>query len=367
MIQEFKKNVLRLFEEIVTNKCTDNIPNVNDLLSVLQRKVTCPISIIKDVGYTRIVYYNVTIDVPNDLSSMLIVYNSDYTMTLENLPCSDVHQLSEFILALERDILKWRHIWIAYDLLCKKKMTINEQIRAAMHAMRTQWLSRQDRIDTQTIEQYRIRYYNLKACQLMLDMENPFWENKATEQEILDECCLLHVNPPIEAWCEEFSELVDRCNQLRDEKERRIEEQKRQREKQRHLIRLKKLKLETLIKTIEFHDGFHVSVESHEFDKGSEITICFEIHKKYIPHFIYNEHNDRSIPKIIDAIKRINDIMPDLNNTIKYGTSSSIAEQNYFVEKIYHIISELERCEAIGNRVGTPSFTLQSLLLQSYP
>jgi hypothetical protein len=61
---------------------------------------------------------------------MDIAYNSDYQMTFHDLTSCDLHQLSEFILALERDIPKWRHIWVADDKLRKEHgvqwVSINE-------------------------------------------------------------------------------------------------------------------------------------------------------------------------------------------------------------------------------------------------
>ena len=344
MVQEFTKNIQRLFTEIVADKPKKCVHNADELLAVLQRKVTLPVSVIKEGKHIRLVYDNVTVELQHDLSSMLIVYNSDYQMTLDGLSSCDIHQLSEFVLSLERDIPKWQHIWMAESKVCKMRLHMQDRVKSIMSEMRTVWESPYP-IKDNLIQQYRLRYYNLKACQLMLNIGNPYWENKTTEQEILEECRLYHINAPIESWCEEYDELLNQCNKLRDERERELEEWERQQEKECHLAQLKKLKLQAFIKTIEFHPEFSVTVYNiFEYPRPVApilFGVDFTIKKDPTPYRAYYKDFDRLFPKITDAIKRINDIMPDLNNTLKDNTRFYQAKDNRFAVQICKIIDEL--------------------------
>ena len=345
MVQEFTKNIQRLFTEIVADKHQTCAHNADELLAVLQRKVTFPVSVIKDGKHIRLVYDNVTVELRHDLSSMLIVYNSDYQMTLDDLSSCDIHQLSEFVLSLERDLPKWQHIWMAESKVCKMRLHMRDRVKSIMSEMRTVWKENPYPIKDNLVQQYRLRYYNLKACQLMLTIGNPYWENKATEQEILEECRRYHINAPIESWCEEYDELLNQYNKLRDERERELEEWKRQHEKECHLAQLKKLKLLAFIKNMEFHPEFSVTVYNiSEYPRPVApilFGVDFTIKKDVIPYRAYYTDFDKLFPKITDAIKRINDIMPDLNSTLKDDTPFYYAKDNQFAVQICKIIEGL--------------------------
>ena len=345
MVQEFTKNIRRLFTEIATEKHQEHTSDAAELLAVLQRKVTLPISVIRNSEHIRLVYDNVTVELRHDPSSMQIVYNSDYQLTLDDFSSYDVHQLAEFVLSLERDIPRWRHIWMAESKVCKMRLRMQDRVKSIMREMRTVWQENPYPIKDNLIQQYRLRYYNLKACQLMLNIGNPYWENKTTEQEILEECRLYHINAPIESWCEEYDELLNLCSKLRDERERKLEEWKRQQEKECHLAQLKKLKLQAFIKTMEFHPEFCVTVYNI-FEYPSPVApilfgIDFTIKKAPTPYRAYYKDFDRLFPKITDAIKRINDLMPYLNNTLKDNTRFYHATDNRFAVQICKIIDEL--------------------------
>lgn len=351
MVQEFTKNVRRLFTEIATKKHQEHTPDAAELLAVLQRKVTLPINVIRNSEHIRLVYDNVTVELRHDLSSMQIVYNSDYQLTLDDLSSYDVHQLAEFVLSLERDIPRWRHIWMAENKVSKMRLRMEERMKSIMREMRTVWQENPYPIKDNQIQQYRLRYYNQKACQLMLNIGNPYWENKATEQEIFEECQLYHVDPPMETWCEEFSQLTDQCNKQRNEKERKKEEQACQQDKLCHLIQLKKQKIQALIKTMEFHPGFSVAVRTNAVGPRKIVgayvyNIDFCINQDKMHYFIRYKDIDKFISMMTDAIKRINDIMPDLNSTLKddtllYLNWFGIERNNRFADQISKIIEEL--------------------------
>ena len=344
MIKEFSDNVQRLFDETVKDKSVQTNQSAPDLLDVLLRKVTQPIQVFKDDTCVRAIYYNVSVSLANDLSSMGIAYNSDYQMTLHSLTSCDLHQSSEFILALERDIPKWRHIWVADDKLRKEKAKIGERVVSSLQQFRYDLMSGQMHDDEKRIERFRIKYYNLKACKMCLDNDNPFWENKKTEAEILEECRTLHMDPPMEQWYSDFTDFVDRCKKMRDERDRKREEQKREQEKIRHLIRIKQLKLEALINSIELHDHFSVTVEQRLLNdhvrffrsrpipsKDGHFEIIFKINDASTRVSVKFNDVDRCTPAIISAIKRINDMIPELRNTlINDGSQCYLAGEEMF-------------------------------------
>ena len=329
MIKEFLENVQRLYDETVQDKSVRTNQSAADLLDVLLRKVTQPIQVFKDNTCVRAIYYNVSVSLANNLSSMDIAYNSDYHTTFHDLTSCDLHQLSEFILALERDIPKWRHIWVADDKLRKEKAKIGERVVSSLQQFRYDLMSGQMHDDEKRIERFRIKYYNLKACKMCLDNDNPFWENKKTEAEILEECRTLHMDPPMEQWYSDFTDFVDGCRQMRDERDRKREEQKRKLEKLRHLVRIKQLKLEALINAIEFHDHFSVTVELRFLDshvrsfgrrpipsRDSYFELIFKINDVSTRFSININDVERCTPAVISAVKRVNDMIPELSDTL---------------------------------------------------
>ena len=346
MIKEFSDNVQRLFDETVQDKSVRTNQFAADLLDVLHRKVTQPIRVFKDRTCVRAIYYNVSVTVANDLSRMSIAYNSDYQMTFHDTASCDLHQLSEFILALERDIPKWRHIWVADDKLRKEKAKIGERLESSLKQFRYDWMSGQMYDDEKRIERFRIKYYNLQACKMCLDNDNPYWENKKTEAEILEECRTLHMDPPMEQWFNDFTDFVDRCKQMRDERDRKIEEQKREQEKLRHITRIKQLKLEALINSIELHDHFTVTVEQRltgghvRFfsrrptpSKDGHFVLLFKINDANTKVCVNFNDVDRCTPAIISAIKRINDMIPELHHSlIEDGSQYYLAGEGMFWE-----------------------------------
>lgn len=251
-------------------------------------------------------------------------------MTFNKIFSCDLHQLSEFILALERDIPKWKHIWVADDKLKKEQAKTGERVKSTMLQFRSDWMSVGAKDDEKMIEKFRIKYYNLKACKMVLENDNPFWENKTTEVEILDECRTLLIDPPMELWYTEFSDFVDEYKQIRDERDRQREKSKRKEEKMRHLIRIKQLKFEAIVKSVEFHQDFEVEVESHLHQRH----ISFFINRQTVPSMngyflmwfkisgastvcrVYFNDVDRCTPAIINTINRINDMIPELRNTL---------------------------------------------------
>ncbi len=137
MIKEFSDNVQRLFNDIVTEKTKTQSHTAEELLALLRRMVTQPIKIMEEASRVCVIYYNVSVILPNNLSEMKIAYNSEYQMKFDSISTCDLHQLSEFVLALERDIPKWKHIWVADDKLKKEQAKIGERVKSAMRQFRS--------------------------------------------------------------------------------------------------------------------------------------------------------------------------------------------------------------------------------------
>ena len=112
MIKEFEENVKKLLHTITTKQDTQK-HTAAELLDLLKCKVTLPVKTTWEDDSLKMVYYNVSLDIKNDLSSMTISYNKDYMVDFRQLTRCDLHQLADFILALERDIPRWKHVWVA--------------------------------------------------------------------------------------------------------------------------------------------------------------------------------------------------------------------------------------------------------------
>ena len=148
----------------------------------------------------------------------------------------------------------------------------------------------------------------------------------------------------MEQWYSDFTDFVDGCKQMRDERDRIREEQKREQEKLRHITRIKQLKLEALINSIELHDHFCVSVEQRLIDshvrffsrrpipsKDGHFVLLFRINEASTRVCIYFNDVDRSTPAIISAIKRINDMIPELQHSlIEDGSQYYLAGEGMF-------------------------------------
>lgn len=325
MFKEFTNSVQRLFEEIVTDKSQCQSHDANDLLAVLQRKVTLPIGIARENGFMRLTYYNVSVIVKDDLSALYAMYNSDYSFEAKDLSTCDLHQLSEFVLALEREIPQWHHLWLADDKLRKEKARVSKRVESMLQNLRTKCISRIYALDNHAIEELRIKYYNAKAAQLLLDNDIPYWENKPTEKEIIKACLLYHINPPVSEWYDDFEKFMEQCRKARDARDQAREEMRRQLQKQNHLINLKKTKIEAFISTVELHSDFQVEV-SKRFNEESLAAIkygCFSISFSIMgcsrDCYIHYENVDSSIPPLMNAIKRINDCIPELCGAFSDG------------------------------------------------
>ena len=342
MKKAFKSNVLRLFNEAITDKNVTTAQKASDLLNVLQCKVTQPIQTYPDNEYTRVIYNNVSVTLENDLSRMDIAYNSDFQMSFPDISSCDLHQVSEFILALERDIPKWKHIWIASDKLRKEKKKIVDRQKSAMREFRSRWMEVSSYDEKELTEKFRIKYYNLKACELCIANENPFWENKDSEKEILEECRTFHLNPPMEQWYTEFTEFVEQCRETRDERDRQQAEAKRKQEKMRHLIQIKLMKFEALISSIEFHQDFSVCINKDKSYRGRFFRVYFRILDASAQYIWPVNEIDHCSQRIIDTIKRINDMIPELRNALALE-----GEKYYLIGDFYAGVQEIEDDEII--------------------
>lgn len=335
MKKEFKNNVLKLFRDVVTDSNSDC--NADDVLSILLRKVTLPLKYWWEGDHLKLVYYNVSLDVESTLASFEISYNTDYVVRFENLRQYDAFQLAEFVLALERDIPQWKHLWTVAAELRKKSAKIKERLKNTLSEIRRNWITCNEKITHEQEDRYRIRFYNTKAAEMMLLNENPFWSNKKTEAEILEQCNTYHVEAPIEQWYDDWIAFVEACDTEKSERERKIQEQHDKLMKMRHLINIKQLKLEAFLKTIELHDSVCLEVDGR-FDmdrldatKYGDYFITLGIDNAQINFFIKYGQIDACVKKVTEYFKRINDLTPELFRALKEdGSNYSISSDRQF-------------------------------------
>ena len=165
MIKEFEENVKKLFDTVVTERDAQQ-HTASELLSLLVCKVTQPVKSTWEDGCLKLVYYNVSLDIEDDLSSMIVSYNKDYTVQMRHIGHSNLYQLADYILALERDIPRWKHIWMADEKLRKAKAKIGERRKVTLREIRRVWIESKGAITEEEEQVYRIRFYNIKALDL---------------------------------------------------------------------------------------------------------------------------------------------------------------------------------------------------------
>ena len=342
MSKEFAQNVKGLFCQVVTTQTKDGGHTSADLLETLRRKVTQPQKATFGDHALSLVYDNVSLDVENDLSSMKVWFTGDYVTVLDGLQGYDLFQLSEFVLALERDIPQWRYIWVADDKLQKEKTRIAVQMKNSLRDIKRNFRDSKDTKSFDT-DACRIRFYNLKAKELMLEHDNPFWENRKSEAEILDECNVFHIVPPIESWYEEWAAFMEECEKARSELERQREEHRNKLMKMRHLISLKQMKLEALIRTIEFHPSVSFELSNYfepyklETIKFGYYCLTLVIDNAAVDIALRYGVVDQCADGVIGYIKRINDLSPELRDLLADNGPSYFLASKYERHTPYHI------------------------------
>ncbi len=361
MIKEFEENVKKLFHTITTKQDTQK-HTAAELLDLLKCKVTLPVKTTWEDDSLKMVYYNVSLDIKNDLSSMTISYNKDYMVDFRQLTRCDLHQLADFILALERDIPKWKHIWVADDKLRKERAKIEERRKTARREIRLAWTTCEGRVTEEMEQDFRIRFYNIKALELMLNNDIPFWKNKKTEAEILDQCNLYHIDPPMEQWFDEWTAFSDECQKEKNERERKREEYLNHLMKIHHLINIKLLKINALIKTIELHPSLSVSTDKQFLeDKGTKYGsyhIKIKVNGAPVLFSVKYDHMDACMGKIIESIKKTNDLMPALQRTLIKDTmrhfvhvDSTVGYYGLFDRPVKNPLRIVERTEAYSRPI----------------
>lgn len=326
MTKEFQANVEKLFQTMVPVGDTGGY-DIDKLVTILRRRATRPIRVDASEDRVCLTYYNVTIVIARNLASMQIVYNSDYQLTLRHVACADPYRLADFIAALERDISQWKHIWMAHDRLCREKALMAQKVKNVLHDIRHHWTRGHATLSPQEREECRIHFFNLKAHELMLAHDTPFWQNRKTEAEIIEQCLLYHITPPVERWLEEWTSFTDVCTNIAEERQRIREEKERAAQKQRHLVGLKKLKMKALLNTIELHPSVSISVDDfYNIYPGAadplrngryHVTLQFEDADEALVWFSIKYHEiDAVLSLLIDSCRLLNDLWPELQEAL---------------------------------------------------
>lgn len=319
MNDKFKTNVEKLYDDMVSSG-NSGAYNIEELVDILLRRATRPLRVDGQTHSVRLTYYNVTIILARDLTSMQTVYNSDFQLTLHHIASASPHRLADFITALERDIPQWKHIWLRYDKLCAEKVKMSQRVNSTIRDIRHRWTKGTTMPSLHEREEFRIRYFNAKARQFLLEQDNPFWQNCRTEAEIIEQCLVYHVTPPVEQWLEEWTAIADACNAVAEEHQREREEQARAIQKARHLVNLKEMKLKGVLSTIEFHPSVCMSVHSqfcfsHSIDYAlnyGRYVVCLDFCGLEFRIYISYGQIDSDMDYLVNALLGLNDLVPEL-------------------------------------------------------
>lgn len=269
-----------------------------------------------------VTYYNVSLQLRDDLSAMLVSYNSDYQLLLHDLTHNNLQQLADFVLALERDIPRWKHLWLSAGQLALQKAKMSQRYASIMREMQRSLTSEKGDMTSQREEQYRIQFYNLKAMQLMLEKDIALWERRRNEEEILDQCMLYHIVPPMEQWYEEWQTFSANCSSMKAERIRKKEELHHELLKMQHLVQIKKTKINAMLKSIEYHPLVKAKVDADFWGDGLKMIkrgyyrISLYIFNAAIDLNLKFRQIDTCIRRVVEAIQRINDIAPELQRYI---------------------------------------------------
>lgn len=322
MKQEFQDNVTALLSTIVNEKA--HTPHTaHDILDILLLRLTLPISHRWEDGRLHLVYYNVSITLHDDLSSLHASYNSDLSATLSSLQQSDPHQLADFILALERDIPQWKHLWDSIEKKERMRRKLGNRISTLMQNLRHHLVDERNPSRLALIEEPSRRlFYNVKAMQLMLEHDNPYWENKQTDEEIIQQFLPFHITPPFEQWYDEWTSFLAQCRARRNEIDRKREERETMIKKIQHISRIKTLMANALISTVEWHPGVEAHTRAASFlPKPSLRDQCITVKLTFDEASIVTDLNlqnfDQDIQKVLHCYSRINDLYPELCQSLE--------------------------------------------------
>lgn len=362
MHKRFVENVEKLFKYVVTKR-EAVCHNAEELRDILMKRVTSPIKAEWKEDCLRLVYYNVTIEVKRDLSEMVLSYNSEFTMGLQHLENCDMLQLADFVVALEKDIPRWKHIWMTDKLVRKERTKMDERRKNVMRSIKNSWIASIGDSIKQMERTYRIQFYNVKAMELMLDNDNPYWEKKKTEEEIVKECMKYHISTPMEQWFEEWTAFIEECQKEKDERVRRQDEYRNMLLKKHHIIQIRLLKMNSFINTIEFHEGISVQVLQpldmirHYSKEHEKYNINLNIEGEVVRIRLKYSLVDACLEKIMESLKRINDMMPELKQclekdkkekganllTLNHNLRDAISERLY-ITKCGYVLYEDDIC-----------------------
>jgi len=215
--RKFKDFVESLFAEIVSD-VRDEVTSAHDVLTLLQGKEMQPVKTVWEEGHLKLVYDNVTLDIAEHLDTLTISHTSDHTVTLSHLQHHDAGQLSEFVMALEREVARWEYRWSSEEVVMAKKALITKSIKKTLREIRRAWTSGNIEVTPALEQEYRFRYYNVKAKQMMLASHIPYWKYQRTVVGILEQFEVYQLVPPIELWHEEWTAFASACKKQLENK-----------------------------------------------------------------------------------------------------------------------------------------------------
>jgi len=233
-----------------------------------------------------------------------------------------------------------------------KILRTENRIKESLRQIRQAFTKSKTPVTEHMKEQYRMRYYNVKALQLLLANNVFVWNNCKNEESLLLQLQEHSLVPSLEEWQAEWQSFVQDCIDSKLKREQEREAARLWLNKQQHLVRLKQLKLQSHINHLKLHRGVTVIVgSSFVYTHGQKcrvsgrynIRICIDSAELHLT-FKYDQV-DSSLSKLLDIIKQINHMVPLLRKQITldsktHGTPLYL-EGDYYHTSFYDISNKL--------------------------
>lgn len=233
-----------------------------------------------------------------------------------------------------------------------KLLRTENRIKESLRQIRQAFTKSKTPVTEHMKEQYRMRYYNVKALQLLLANNVFVWNNCKNEESLLAQLQEHSLVPSLEHWHTEYHTFVQDCIDSKLKREQEREAAQLWLNKQQHLVRLKQLKLQSHINQLKLHRGVTVIVgSSFVYTHGQKCrvegryNIRISIDSAEQSLSLQYDQVDKCLDKLLDIIKQINHMVPQLRKQIaldskNHGTPLYLGA-DHFHTSLYDIANKL--------------------------
>lgn len=174
---------------------------------------------------------------------------------------------------------------------------------------------------------YRMRFFNIRAIGLMLELGIPEWQNCKDDEALLQQFAKARIIPPLDEWQADWLTFAQYCADTQYQRRHCKEVQQNKANKMTHIASLKAMKAKALLDAafpqaegnagaflqvgIDFSNSIVVTKRQNlkiTFDGFYTISLCIDGTRIQF-HLTYSEL-DRALPLVIDGLRRINDLVP---------------------------------------------------------